>query len=190
MINYSIQRDKRYSTYAIILIGFFLLYYLLDILFIKNIEVSNQGVNTVIYFVKIILQLSPFLFTYLFIKYCKGISYKMAGISDISGEYDVKFKTSYDDMTSEREAKIIIKQTFYKIKVIFKTEQSTSVARSVFINFDEDGIYLTYTYFNDSNNKVETMHKHDGACNLIIKNNKVTGNYFNHPERGNCGDIF
>ena len=110
---------------------------------------------------------------------------------DIKGVWKGHLKSSFDDFKSQKDIQIIIKQNWTHLSIDAETKESksSSLIGAVLIN-DREKSELIYEYFNEP--KViakETMHSHRGTCHLVLKNDKLEGEFYSGRDRKNIGQI-
>jgi len=112
---------------------------------------------------------------------------------NISGNWTGHLQTSFDEHSSEIEANLTIFQNWTKIKIILKTEESTSRSETASIITDvPEGKYLNYQYINEPKSySANTMHIHRGTTRLLYDDNEesLIGEYFTGRDRQNFGSF-
>lgn len=113
-------------------------------------------------------------------------------VPDLAGEWACKGQTINLDGTSNREwkAKVVIVQSWDRIRVRLKTEQSGSNSTSAALLCDSaDGYRLFYTYKNDPNIGEVELNAHRGTAELIFAKDlqSAEGEYFNGHGRYTFG---
>lgn len=113
---------------------------------------------------------------------------------NLNGEWDGYIKTSFDNHSSKVKATLKIFQNWTRIKILLKTDQSSSQSETASITVDTpEGKYLTYQYINDPRpNAVETMSIHRGTARLLFdeKKNSLEGEYYSGRDRQNFGSLY
>lgn len=132
-----------------------------------------------------------------FNKWCWRFKYikLIFGFPDISGEWSVSGKTLNSDgeTTHDWNATMQIFQTWEKLCITIKTNQSSSTSISASLVKTASGEYkLMYSYSNSP--KIEhqkTLHGHVGYCELIFDKdcNSADGEYFNNRGRTSFGSM-
>jgi len=113
-------------------------------------------------------------------------------IPNLNGSWKGVVKSSYDN--SEKNADVSICQSYSKISMILKTDESTS--KTIMAHFElGNPIYrtLTYSYLSKPlSTSKESMNIHEGTGSLeILENDKeLKGYYYSGRGRQNFGDIF
>ena len=111
---------------------------------------------------------------------------KIHGIPVLAQTYDGEISSSYDDSKTYKGV-LTIKQTFSKISVKYKSDESSSfsVIATIIDNYDVN--QLIYTYQNNPKANIQERSPiHHGTAILNIDNvTKIEGNYF--TERGTVG---
>lgn len=98
----------------------------------------------------------------------------------ISGTYLCDGYSNYK--ISEWTGVVTIKQTWSKILISLKTENSYSQSYMANIEVLDDGnIVLYYCYRNDPNGKLKILHKHEGTSAIIFDATSIKGKYYNYP---------
>ena len=115
-------------------------------------------------------------------------------VPDLSGEWQAKFKTSYDQYATEHAGSVLIKQSWSSIHVWLETAQSGSHSEMATIVSEANGDqYLIYEYLNEpsASKSVATMHQHRGTCRLLIAPDAKTlkGTYYSGHDRQNHGEL-
>ncbi|MCH5159313.1 MAG: hypothetical protein J1F66_00500 [Clostridiales bacterium] len=107
----------------------------------------------------------------------------------ISGQYLCDGKSNFK--TSDWKGTVTIKQTWSKILISLKTDNSYSQSYMAHIDVSDDGsIYLYYCYMNAPNGNLKALHKHDGTASITFDNNSINGKYYNYPvDRPRYGTI-
>ena len=114
---------------------------------------------------------------------------------NLSGRWQGKIISSFDNRQSDMLAILEIRQTFSKIHLDLYTEKSSSV--SILADFAKEPngqIAVHYEYQNIPNAKAEaTMHPHCGTARLVyFKDEKsLSGSYYNASQhgRGHVGSL-
>ncbi len=114
---------------------------------------------------------------------------------DLSGKWVGYIKSSYDNMQSNIDTELEIKQTATNIKVHGKFNNSKSVSINENFAFSDidNSIALFYFYKNEPNyDAVDTMAMHEGSVKLVFdkEKNTLTGSYYSGRDRNNHGTIF
>lgn len=153
-----------------------ILNYLIDIIpFIElTVSIASLGVFGILYT--------------LFDKYIwKWKLLKKIGIvqtPNLNGTWKGEIHSSYFDFKESQPATLVIEQTWSKIciKGRFNQSKSSSDTTSLKVN-DGGGIKLLYSYYNDKDPQYYEIStsNHRGYTSLEIKENSMEGNYFNDP---------
>jgi len=104
---------------------------------------------------------------------------KIHGIPVLAQTYEGEISSSYDKSKTYKGI-LTIKQTFTKISVKFKSDESSSFSVAAVIMDNYDVNQLIYTYQNNPNAIIQERSPiHHGTAILNIDNvNKIEGNYF------------
>lgn len=110
---------------------------------------------------------------------------------DLSGDWIVTLRSSYDNFNKEYSGEVNIQQTWTSISIKFENDTSSSFSKtaSIYIN-DLCGTKMSYEYQNSPNaDTVDTMNMHIGFTSLRIidNNNALDGEYFSNSGRRNYG---
>jgi hypothetical protein len=116
------------------------------------------------------------------------------GIPDLNGAWDCKGVTLNADggTAYEWNATIEISQTWEKIFVHLKTEQSDSSSNTAaLVKLPNGSFKLIYTYRNAPRLGKPDLHQHYGCCELEFdaSENKASGEYFNNRGRITFGNM-
>ncbi len=113
---------------------------------------------------------------------------KIHGIPVLAQTYEGEISSSYNDSKTYRGI-LTIKQTFSKISVKYKSDESSSFSVVAAIIDSYDVNRLIYTYQSDPNANIQERSPiHHGTAILNVDNvNKIEGNYF--TERGTVGHM-
>jgi len=127
-----------------------------------------------------------------------GITKKITGIPNFSGEWEGILKSSFDK-TKDYQIKIVIKQSWSKILILCHFTQSDSWSETAHINPEHGkGPMLKFSYANRAQSVTWAIKEHRGDNELFLgpydKANKryttLNGDYFNNRgEHGNVGCI-
>lgn len=105
-------------------------------------------------------------------------------IPNLNGTWEGTFSSSYYDWEEEFPATLIIEQTWSKICITgkFNNSASSSYTTSIKVNGGE-GIKIYYSYQNEKKTEKadEPYSDHKGYGTLLLKNNVIEGLYFNNP---------
>jgi hypothetical protein len=113
-------------------------------------------------------------------------------IPNLNGKWSAVIKTSYDK--SEKNAAAVIVQSYSKISMVLKTDESTS--KTTMAHFElSNPIHRTFTYSylcKPLPTSAESMNIHEGTGNLEILegDRELKGYYYSGRGRQNFGDIF
>ncbi|WP_148213495.1 hypothetical protein [Rhodospirillum centenum] len=113
-------------------------------------------------------------------------------IPDLNGEWDCKGKTTSITPHREWSGTVIIDQSWEKIKVHIKTDQSSSHSISAsLIHEPRVGYRLMYSYRNSPRIGEPELSSHVGFCEFIFSENLISadGEYFNNHGRTTSGQI-
>lgn len=130
-------------------------------------------------------------FTVLYIIFNKVVWKWIAAvhIPNLNGTWTGTLKTSYSNFVDEHEAVIEIVQTWTKICVTGKFNQSISFSKIACLEVDEARIILHYSYQNERkpDTTAETAVMHNGFATLIFdtKTHSISGSYYNNPATTN-----
>lgn len=111
-------------------------------------------------------------------------------IIDLSGEWKVKLRSSYDGFEQERVGEVSIKQTWSKISIKFNNDTSSSHSINASLRMNSKaGKLLSYEYISKPKaSTIDTMNMHYGYVHLeILDNNNLKGDYFSDSGRKNHG---
>ncbi len=110
---------------------------------------------------------------------------------DINGIYTGIIKSSYDSFQSEKNARIMITQSWDKALIELQTDTSYSYSKSCSITVkDQPTPTISYIYQNEPKcGSVETMVIHYGMCMLEVSKNKIDGEFFTGRGRVTHGTI-
>jgi len=103
---------------------------------------------------------------------------------DLNGVWEGKLQSSFDNFEKEFPATLTIEQTWSKIYIRGKFNDSSSISYTASLKVNkEDSIRLIYSYYNDKYQKSynKNISNHRGYGSLEINNNKMRGIYFNNP---------
>lgn len=111
---------------------------------------------------------------------------KLHGVPVLANAYDGVLKSSYNER-KKYKGRLTVKQTFTKISLKYKSDESSSFSIIADIIDDHDVNQLIYTYQNDPKANIQERSPiHHGTAILNIDNiDKIEGNYF--TERGTVG---
>lgn len=111
---------------------------------------------------------------------------KLHGVPVLANSYDGVLKSSYNEKKIYK-GQLTVKQTFTKISLKYKSDESSSFSIIADIIDDHDVNQLIYTYQNDPRANIQEHSPiHHGTAILNIDNiDKIEGNYF--TERGTVG---
>ena len=99
----------------------------------------------------------------------------------ISGIYSCDGKSNYK--IPEWKGTITIKQTWSKILISLKTDNSYSQSYVASIEVLDDGnIILYYCYRNNPNGNSKGLNKHEGTADINFDGVKIQGKYYNYPK--------
>ena len=116
-------------------------------------------------------------------------------IPDLNGVWIVKGKTTHgpdDVIGTEWQAELTVIQSWSKITVIQKTDQSTSKSDSASISHSPgEGFILAFHYGNKPNIDEPGMNNHAGTCRIVFDqpDKKASGEYFNDHNRQTAGSM-
>ncbi|MEZ5462934.1 hypothetical protein [Dokdonella sp.] len=117
---------------------------------------------------------------------------RLIGVPDLSGEWSCNGQTTDADgsVTYEWVATVSIVQTWDKVRVRLKTEQSGSNSiNAALIHDSVDGYRLIYNYRNDPRPGEPELRTHHGFAELTFNDDlrSAEGNYFNGHGRYTFG---
>lgn len=189
-MNYSVSNDKRKNIENYLFVLGCLICVVLEISVFPLLVIENKILNVFYTIFKILFSASPILFVAITKKYLCKILLKIAGVPNLSGDYNVEIKSNYKGGTVS-SAKITIQQTFDRILISFKAERSISEALSCHINNNKINAELIYTYLNDGNAVDNKNKTHVGTAILSFDNGKhINGYYYNSgKDRNTYGKI-
>jgi hypothetical protein len=115
-------------------------------------------------------------------------------VPNLAGEWNCKGQTINPDKSLGYvwSASITIHQSWDKIKVHVKTDQSSSSSIAAAIVCDDaDGFHLMYNYRNQPGTGEKELHAHVGFCELLFHRSLFTaeGEYFNGNGRYTFGTM-
>lgn len=113
-------------------------------------------------------------------------------IPNISGSWGAEIRTSHDGFSESVLAKVIIRQTAFRISVSLETDASRSYSvQAALLKTDKVSEYeLTYNYINQPKaDSVNTLNIHLGTAHLHIGDNlqRMDGDYYTNRDRKNFG---
>ncbi|WP_254026577.1 Cap15 family CBASS effector [Mesorhizobium ventifaucium] len=122
-----------------------------------------------------------------------GLS-RLLKVPDLSGNWDCKGQTINPDGTTEYQWKAVITivQSWDRIRVRLKTDQSGSNSTSAALICDEaDGYRLFYSYKNDPSIGETELRSHRGSAEITFAKDLQSGNgeYFNGHGRYTFGQM-
>jgi len=127
---------------------------------------------------------------FLFNKWGWCIAFYFLGLPNISGTWACSGETRGDDnaVIYEWNGTVTISQTWEKIRVTLRTEQSSSRSVSAALIPDGDRWMLMYSYRNEPR-AGEPLNPHLGYCELsfLSKYKRAEGDYFTARGRGSFG---
>ena len=108
---------------------------------------------------------------------------KLIKVPDINGIYRGILKSSFDNLSKEREFKLKINQDFESISIVMEMLEDSSKSYSInaYLEQKDDEILLIYTYQNEPISKTSpTLTEHKGTTILRFKPDTMSfvGNYF------------
>lgn len=116
-------------------------------------------------------------------------------IPDLSGRWTGTLRSSYDDMATEYDCAIVIRQTWTRIAVVLttKTSRSENLVAGVLINGVDDAL-LVYEYLNQPlMDAPATMEAHQGHVTLRLERkgdaDVLAGEYYSGRGRLKTGTI-
>ena len=117
---------------------------------------------------------------------------KLIGVPDLSGDWSCRGQTldSNGDVSNAWSATVVIVQTWDKVRVRLKTEQSGSNSiNAALIHDSVDGYKLIYNYRNDPRPGQPALRTHLGFAELTFNPDlrSAEGNYFNGHGRFTFG---
>ncbi|MBL8683805.1 MAG: hypothetical protein JNK05_31825 [Myxococcales bacterium] len=117
--------------------------------------------------------------------------YRLHGVADLSGVYDLKLKSSNDEQASI-EGTLTVAQEWQRILVTVKTSTSTSSSVGAWLTDDPtQGAVLTYTYRNDpSPDAKDDLQAHAGTATVTFaRDGTASGRYYNDRGRQTFGSM-
>lgn len=140
------------------------------------------------------------LFTLLFIFFDKSLwkcnfFRKPFLVPDLNGVWVCEGSTEINYATKKKElwnGKINITQSWSKISIVLKTENSESRSLAASITHEKgSGFRLVYQYSNNPNLNEPELQIHKGIVELLFDQNtkKASGHYFTDQHRGTVGSI-
>ena len=110
-------------------------------------------------------------------------------VSDLSGTWEGDVCSSFDDHSTKIKAKLIIKQTWTKLSVHLRTNESESYSQIGAI-LTEPNIEINYQYSNEPRSDSRTtMHAHRGTAWLALNGSRLEGEYYTGRDRKNHGKL-
>ena len=110
-----------------------------------------------------------------------------AKVLDFSGEYIGQIVAG--EGQEDSEARLMIQQTWHRIKVTFQSGSASSKSFSAGFVFDRRGfneLELTYNYFTQG----QTIQAHYGTATIRFKDDgSLTGEYFTEQDRDSFGQM-
>lgn len=111
---------------------------------------------------------------------------------NISGSWNAEIRTSHDGFSNFVLAKVVIRQTAFRISVSAETDTSRSYSvQAALLKTDKVSEYeLTYNYINHPKaDSVNTLNIHLGTAHLHIGDNlhRMDGDYYTNRDRKNFG---
>lgn len=128
----------------------------------------------------------------------KKLNLKLFGlksIPDLNGEWPAEVTSSFNNFSPIQSGVLIIRQTYSRMLIRYKNEQSysRSLTASLFWDEGEGQYHLNYQYTNNPNfDQVSTMNMHHGTATLRIsgaKVNLIEGEYYTGRGRETHGTI-
>lgn len=111
---------------------------------------------------------------------------------NISGSWNAEIKTSHDGFSNSVLAKVVIRQTAFRISISAETVTSRSYSvQAALLKTDKVSEYeLTYNYINHPKaDSVNTLNIHLGTAHLHIGDNlhRMDGDYYTNRDRKSFG---
>lgn len=125
---------------------------------------------------------------------CKSVR-KILLMPDLNGKWECTGTTLIKagaETNYPWKAEINITQSWSKIIIRLKTKDSVSYSTSASITrLEGQGFKILYHYQNDPTRIEETLHKHDGATEIIFNQDctEGTGHYFTDQHRSTVGSL-
>ena len=114
-------------------------------------------------------------------------------IPDLNGTWDGYVVSSFDAHDTRHDASIEILQSWTRISITLRTENSKSHSLiATIITKNPSGMVLSYEYLNEPKaNARETMHTHEGTAWLTLVNSgeMFEGEYYTGRDRQNYGSL-
>jgi hypothetical protein len=113
-------------------------------------------------------------------------------VDDLNGTWEGTLRTSHvDNFDEEYPFTLHIEQEWTRISVEAQTESSRSESTSAFLESDQSGSELTYTYRNRPKpSSEEGMAAHEGTAKLRLEEeDRLVGRYYTGEGRGQYGEI-
>ena len=116
-------------------------------------------------------------------------------VPDLSGDWTGTLRSSFDDHATAHPVRINIKQTWSRLCVRFRANDSGgsgshSIAATL-LTEGPQGVTLVYVYKNEPDAEaIYLMHPHDGTASLSLRDDgALAGSYYSGRGRGNHGSI-
>ncbi|MCS4044568.1 hypothetical protein GGQ00_003028 [Salinibacter ruber] len=123
----------------------------------------------------------------------RGLSWiGLLDVNDLNGTWEGTLRTSHgDNFDEEYPFTLHIEQEWTRISVEAQTESSRSESTSAFLESDQSGSELTYTYRNRPKpSSEEGMAAHEGTAKLRLKEeDRLVGRYYTGEGREQYGEI-
>jgi hypothetical protein len=187
-MNYSITNDKRHKIYMGILIASVIVFILLEAILFNWLEsiINNQTIKILLILSK--TPVSIFGVYYLLRHILKEKLFKLCEIDDVSGKYDGKLKSNFEN--KEIIASIKIEHKLDKINLVAITNESASKITSISLDKINGSTKLIYTYINEGGSTNENNKTHEGTAVIEICEGKLNGHYYNNGrDRKTFGSI-
>ena len=109
----------------------------------------------------------------------------------LGGEWVVYGNTSHDGFQKSWEGSAIIRQTWSRISISLKADQSASRSLSASFFGSSDGTEVSYEYLNEPRaGAPSSMNAHRGVARLRVESSKLlVGDYFTGRGRGEYGEV-
>ncbi|QVQ35352.1 hypothetical protein KHQ08_00170 (plasmid) [Pseudochrobactrum algeriensis] len=128
---------------------------------------------------------------WIFNKWCWKLFFRFVGLPDIGGKWQCVGQSFRDEGRPPHEwtAEITITQSWEKIRVYLRTDQSTSSSVSAALIPQGDGRWLLMYSFRNQPRAGEQINPHLGYCEMSFEAGykKADGDYFTALGRATCG---
>ncbi|MCK1987178.1 hypothetical protein MPH48_03570 [Lysinibacillus fusiformis] len=176
MHQYSVDYDRKTVYFLLAFVSILGTKIVNKILVLENIELTITGLTI---FGLLFLLFDKFLWKIRLLYYLGLVK-----TPNLNGVWKGQLKSSYDDFKDEIDACIQIKQTWTKIIIFGKFNQSKSYSISANLETNNGArVVLRYVFKNKNNlaNTPKTMMNHSGITTLEFEENDAEGKYYNEP---------